>query len=686
MLQNNFKSPESLSIDEAREELQRLKQVLEYHNKLYYEKNSPVISDAEYDKIFQRNLEIEKKYPELIKESSPTQKITEINSGFAKVSHSKPMLSLSNGFNFDDIEEFIKRINRFLGTETNREFCCELKIDGLSFSAKFENGNLVSAATRGDGYIGENITDNMKNVINFPARITETRPIEVRGEVYMQHQDFYDLNHRREKNHEGLFSNPRNAAAGSLRQLDSNVTKDRKLHYFVYSVVIDEKEFETQIELLQYLKNLGFDINSNFRLCKTIDEIKAYFAQIELIRSSLDYDIDGVVYKINDLNLHERLGFIGKNPRWAIAHKFPAEQAFTHIKDIIIQVGRTGSLTPVAELDPINIGGVLVSRASLHNIEEIKRKDIRIGDTVIVQRAGDVIPQILEVKLNFRSNNTIPYEFPHTCPSCSSPVFKTEDAVIRCPSGLSCPAQVIEHLKHFVSREAFNIEGLGEKQIELLVSNGYIKSPADIFNLVKFVNELESTSGWGKKSVENLINAINKSRIIDLDKFIYSLGIRTIGIVTAKLLAKSYLNFHNWYHEMQKVSNRDENSKYFLLNLDGIGDKTAEMIMEFFSDYQNQQIIEELVKYVDITEFKNISQTSDYCNKAIIFTGSLLKMSRAEAKTRAEELGMKVLSSVSKNLDYIVVGIDAGNKLQKAQDLGIKILSEEDWLSILDHN
>jgi DNA ligase (NAD+) len=685
MFQNNYKSPENLNENEAKLELERLAKVIEYHNKLYFEKNAPAISDSEYDKIFQRYLKIEQLYPNLIKEESPSQVITSIVSKFAKVTHSKPMLSLNNGFKEENVDDFIQKVQRFLGINYFPEICCETKIDGLSFAARFENGELINAATRGDGYVGEDITANIRQVKNFPNKIKASGVLEVRGEVYMTHEDFYFLNKTKEKNGEALFANPRNAAAGSLRQLDSSITAARNLRYFVYAIGEADASFSTQIQMLDYFTSIGLMVNDQHRLCSSLAQIIGFYKEIELLRSKMSFDIDGIVYKVNDLNLQERLGFVGRSPRWALAHKFPAEQAITRLLDIVTQVGRTGALTPVAILEPINIGGVLVSRASLHNQDEIERKDIRIGDTVIVQRAGDVIPQIVGVKFEYRQLDALKFYLPKICPSCGSKVVREEaEAVTRCTSGLICPAQALEHLCHFVSKDAFDIDGLGGKQLEFLIAKGYIATVIDIFKLDKYTQELKTCPGWGEKSVINLCAAIEKSKNISLARFIYSLGIRSIGNITAKLLAKNYKSFSYWYSQMKQIANKDLDAEVFLNNIDGIGEKTVFLIVEFFEDNKNFQFIENLSEIISIADFAQNETKNKYTDKTIIFTGSLNKMTRSEAKARAEKLGMKVLSTISKNTDYVVVGIDAGSKLSKAKELELKILSEEDWISLLD--
>lgn len=679
-----FKTPDQLTEKEAKLELERLAKVIKYHNQQYYEKNNPVITDAEYDKLFQLNLQLEKKFPNLVLDNSPSQVISPVVSKFKKIAHSKPMLSLGNVFNRQDLQDFIEKLQRFLSINYCPEFCCETKIDGLSFSARFEDGALIHAATRGDGYIGEDITANIKQVLNFPSNINHQGVLEIRGEIYMTHEDFYTLNKLQDEKGIAVFANPRNAAAGSLRQLDSSITAGRNLRYFAYAIGEADITVSKQSELLDYFISLGLSVNYRYKLCNALDQLMEFYQEIEQDRSKMAFDIDGMVYKVNDLKLQERLGFVGKNPRWAIAHKFPAERANTKLLNITVQVGRTGALTPVAELEPINIGGVLVSRASLHNQDEIDRKDIRIGDVVIVQRAGDVIPQVVEVKMDLRPEYTTRFYLPEECPSCGSKVIREEEeAVIRCPSGLACPAQSLEHLCHFVSKNAFDIDGLGEKQLAFLIEKGYVRSPADIFKLDEHSEDLKTFDGWGEKSVVNLLAAIEKSKDITLARFIYSLGIRSVGSVTAKLLAKNYQSFNNWYSMMIAISNNDQDSEEFLNNIDGIGGKTIFMIGEFFVDKVNCQIIDQLKDLVRIEDYIENERQTSLSGKNIIFTGGLEQMSRAEAKAKAESLGMKVLSSVSKNLDYVVVGSDAGSKLTKAQDLGLKILSENEWIKLL---
>ena len=683
MFQNINKDENSLSLEEAREEIQRLDKLIKFHNKQYYENNKPLITDSEYDKLFIRQLKIEKLFPQLIEAGSTTQIISHSVSKFSKITHKKPMLSLSNAFNLEDLEDFVQRIQKFLGINYFPEFCCETKIDGLSFSSKFEDGKLVHAATRGDGFIGEDITENIKQVKNFPTKINLDGVLEVRGEVYMTHEDFYQLNLKEASLGKEEFANPRNAAAGSLRQLDSSITATRNLHYFVYAVGEQNLNINKQNELLYFLSSIGFSVNHQNKVCSSIERVMEFYHEMEKNRSSLDFDIDGLVYKINDLRLQDRLGFVGRNPRWAIAHKFPAEQAITKLLNINIQVGRTGALTPVAELEPINIGGVLVAKASLHNQDEIERKDIRIGDKVVVQRAGDVIPQIVSVKKDLRPYELEKFIFPSKCPSCGDNVIKEgEEAVIRCLNSYLCSAQRLERLSHFVSKEAFSIEGLGEKQLEFLLKEKYISSPADIFMLDKHSDKLKLCDGFGDKSISNLLFSINQAKNISLARFIYSLGIRSVGVVTSNLLAKNYISFSNWYESMSLLSNNLEDQEY-LNNIDGIGKKTIIMICNFFSNDHNIGMINSLKEVVNISNYIELESKTALTGKNIIFTGSLNQMTRSEAKSVAERLGMKVLSSISKNTDYVIVGADAGSKLKKAQELNLNILSEGQWVEII---
>lgn len=668
----------------VKEEIELLRAEITKHDRLYHQENKPIISDAEYDALKQRLIELEEVYPQYKSPSSPSKTVGFAPSAkFNKVQHLHPMLSLNNSFSKKEVEEFIDRIKRFLGLANfmTIEFTCEPKIDGLSFSAIYEDGKLVKAATRGNGFTGEEITHNIMTIKGFPHHVSYKPSFEVRGEVFMLKKDFLELNLRQEQNSENLFANPRNAAAGSLRQLDPEITRSRNLKYYIWGGFA--KHAVTQTELLEYFKDIGFAVNELFSTASSTEQMQSYYDKLANMRAELPYDIDGIVFKVNDIALQLRLGNISHSPRWAMAYKFPAQQAITKINDIIIQVGRTGTLTPVANLEPINVGGVLVSRATLHNEDEIKRKDFRIGDTVTIQRAGDVIPQIVAVDLSKRPKNTVPFVMPDTCSICGSAAIREEDeAARRCTGGLKCAAQIIEKLRHFVSREAFNIEGLGEKQIEEFYNDGLIKTPVDIFTLEER-NEtnpirLEEKEGWGEKSVQNLWNAINKAQDISLNRFIYSLGIRHVGTVTAKLLSKHFLTLNALVNAMKLDSAID-----MLLDIQGIGEKVANSIITFFTDEFNLNIIKELTRYVQIQAYESENINSAISGKTVVFTGALEKMSRSEAKSIAEKLGAKVASSVSNKTDYVICGEDAGSKAQKAIALGVKVLNEDDWLNLV---
>jgi DNA ligase (NAD+) len=690
----NFKNEMPSSIYEARFRHEFLKAEIRFHNKRYYDDNAPKISDAEYDELFKELLKLEENFPELKTSDSPSQKVgAKPAAKFGKVTHSRPMLSLSNAFSAEDMQEFIEKAKRFLGIaeEQKVEVFSEMKIDGLSFSARYENGKLTQAATRGDGYVGENITQNLSTLKTMPKQLIGNYPevLEVRGEVYMTHADFEALNKHREDNQEAIFANPRNAAAGSLRQLDASITASRNLQYFVYSIGEVSSEIATsQSELIAALESFGFSVNNDFSLSDSLEETLKYYERIYSIRSSLDFDIDGIVHKINDFKLQERLGYVARSPRWAVAHKFPAEQARTKINDIIIQVGRTGALTPVAELEPINVGGVIVKRATLHNSDEIARKDIRVGDTVIIQRAGDVIPQVVSVDTSMRAENSAPFIFPDTCPICGNKAeAEGEDAVTRCTGGLACEAQIIEGLKHFVSRNAFDIAGLGEKQIELFYNEKLIHEPTDIFTLEErnkaLVKPIQKWEGFGEKSITNLFDSINAKRNIELHRLIYGLGIRHIGQENAKLLARNYLAFDTFKNAILKIE--DENSEEYknLMLIDGIGAKVANSIIRFFKNPRNLEIVNNLESQLQIKPVEAVQGDSVISGKTVVFTGTLTTITRSEAKAKAESLGAKVAGSVSSKTDYVIAGEDAGSKLKKARELNLNILTEQEWLNLI---
>lgn len=691
-----MKEPAELSREEAAVELAYLAAEIARSDNAYYQNDEPYLTDAEYDKLKHRNTAIEKIYPDLVRADSPSKRVgAAVQSKFNKIEHRFPMLSLADVFSIEEVEDFVQGIKRFLNTAENIPFMAELKIDGLSFAARYENGRYVSGATRGDGVVGEDITENLKTIRQLPLQLPAGVPevLEVRGEVYMAKKDFLALNEKNAAEKKKIFANPRNAAAGSLRQLNPRVTAARKLSIWAYTWgEVSERQWQTQEEFFEKLQEWGFPINPNNKVCKSIEEMEENFAQVMEKRANLPYDIDGLVYKVNSIELQERLGFLTRTPRWAIAHKFPAEQAITRINNIRVQVGRTGALTPVADLEPVNVGGVLVSHATLHNEDEIKRKDFRIGDMVVIQRAGDVIPQVVEVILDKRPADSQPYEFPTVCPECGAHAIREEnEAIRRCTGGLTCPAQAKERLKHFVSKEAFDIVGLGDKVIEEFFDEGFLHSPADIFTLEKrnqaaeddLFNQntqalrLEQRAGWGRLSVKKLFAAINSRRIISLPRFIYALGIPQVGAATALLLAKNYGTFTTLQHDMEKR----ETEK--LVTIDGIGASMGTDIVEFFCEEHNQKTIAELLNFVTVEEY--IDETvfgSPLNGKTVVFTGTLIGFARAEAKAMAQKCGAKVAGSVSAHTDYVVMGADAGSKAKKAQELGVKILTEDEFLEM----
>lgn len=687
-----------LTPEQAKQELIRLRDELLLHDELYYLKDAPVLSDGEYDALRQRNNAIEERFPELVLADSPSQRVgISPKSKFGKITHEIPLLSLDNAFTEEDVEDFLKRAARYLGMplETQFDIVAEPKIDGLSASLTYENGHFIHGATRGDGSVGEDITQNLLTISDIPVQLKSgpiPKYIEIRGEVYMTHKDFAALNETRVQEGQPLFANPRNAAAGSVRQLDAMITKARPLHFFAYGVgqISDDLNVTTQIEFLQQLSTWGFSVSNWHSLCTSKEMIFNLYQQLYAARPDLGYDIDGIVYKINRLDFQKRLGQIARSPRWAIAHKFPAEQAETRLEKIDIQVGRTGTLTPVAHLTPITVGGVVVARATLHNQDEINRKDIREGDMVIIQRAGDVIPQILRALPEKRPADSKPFVFPTTCPICGSHAIRSEGEVaLRCTGGLICPAQVVLRLYHFISRNGFDIDGFGQKQMEEFYKQGWIKTPADIFRLERknalAQHPIHKWDGWGAKSVEKLFAAIEAKRQIGLDRFIYSLGIPQIGQATAKLLARTYQSYDHWYHQMVLAASSPENSaKAELMAIDGIGPSTADDLCAFVSEPHNQTVLQELVKELTITDIKAPShEGSPIAGMSIVFTGSLTKFSREEAKSAAENLGAKASSAVSAKTNYVVVGDNPGSKAKKAQELGIKMLTEDEWLDLI---
>jgi DNA ligase (NAD+) len=692
--------PEELSHEQAPGDYAALIDEITRHDRAYFEEDAPVISDAEYDALRQRLEAIEARFPDLVRPDSPSQTVGAAPSAkFAKVRHRVPMLSLSNAFADDEVRDFVERIRRFLGmaADTDIAFTAEPKLDGLSMSLMYENGKLAFAATRGDGTEGEDVTANIRTIESIPKRVrAKSFParFEVRGEVFMSHDDFAALNERQAEAGAKTFANPRNAAAGSVRQLDSKITASRPLKFFAWGWGdVAELPAETQYEVMQAIAEWGFPVSPELRHCAGADDLLAYYADMEGRRAKLGYDIDGVVYKVDSLALQERLGFVSRAPRWAIAQKFPAEKATTILEDIDIQVGRTGALTPVAKLRPVTVGGVVVSNATLHNEDEIARKDVRIGDTVIVQRAGDVIPQIVGVVAEQRPKDAKPYEMPQTCPICGShavreinPATGKPEAARRCTGGLVCEAQLVQRLKHFVSRSAFDIEGLGGKRIELFHAEGLINNPADIFTLeARDANSnrpIRSWDGWGEKSAANLFESINARREIPLDRFIYALGIRHVGETTARVLARSYGAWDAFREAMEAAHDRDSEAYRALINIDGIGPAAAEAIVEFFAEDHNREVINALTEEVSVEDFAQVATESPVSGKTIVFTGKLERMSRDEAKALAERLGAKVTGSVSANTDLVVAGPGAGSKLKQANALGVEVISEEDWLAL----
>ena len=778
---------EKLTPEQARTELVRLAAEIARHDTLYYQFDAPEIPDAGYDALRQRNLDIETRFPDLILAGSPTHRVGATpGDGFGKIRHAVPMLSLGNAFSDADVSDFVERVRRFLGMRAAEkiEFVAEPKIDGLSISIRYEKGALVAAATRGDGAEGENVTENVRTIAGIPKQLSgQDHPliVEVRGEIYISHKDFAALNAAQKEDGGKLFANPRNAAAGSLRQLDPAVTASRPLKFFAYTWgEISELPAASQFGVIEVFGSWGLPTNPRMALCNTVGEMLDFYTKLGEARASLGYDIDGVVYKVNDLNLQERLGFVSRSPRWATAHKFPAERASTVLNAIEIQVGRTGALTPVAKLEPVTVGGVVVSNATLHNEDEIARKDVRVGDTVIVQRAGDVIPQVVSVVLKKRAKGAGRFVFPHVCPVCGSEAVRDADqsgeadVVRRCTGGLICPAQAKERLKHFASRLAFDIEGLGDERIELFFDAGLIRQPADIFTLAgrdaEAQDKIAGREGFGAKSVENLFRAIDARRTIGLERFLFALGIRHVGETTAKDLAKAFGALDVLRAAVDQAARARPGPDYLrLTGIKGLGKKSAESIMDhfaeaqgrkkshddlfveagdvfaevahlkgiksstvdalkaafadpgalrqtaaraahekpgeaynelaglgaagevvtdaliaFFTEPHNIKAVDDLIAHVRVEPYERPkSVASAITGKTVVFTGTLTRLSRPEAKAQAERLGAKVAGSVSKKTDYVVAGADAGSKLDKAQELGVQVLSEDEWLALI---
>ena len=683
-----------LKSEDARARHSELVKQIEKADKEYHQDDAPSLSDADYDKLRAELLEIEEQYPELASEQSPSQKVGAApREGFKKVKHALPMLSLSNVFSEEDLSDFLIRVRKFLGLSESDELeiVAEPKIDGLSCSLRYESGKLVQAATRGDGQEGEDITANVKTIKEIPQSLPSDAPdiLEVRGEIYMGKSDFQSLNEKQVEAGKPPFANPRNAAAGSVRQLDSSVTAARPLGFFGYALGEVSEEFaKTHFEIRKKLKEWGIP-ETDYALCKSLKEIMENYEKILEERADLDYDIDGVVYKINSLDYQSRLGFVSRSPRWATAHKFPAEQAVTRINNIEIQVGRTGALTPVARLEPVTVGGVVVSNATLHNADEIERKDIRINDMVVIQRAGDVIPQVVKVLEDKRDGNPPNYEFPDECPECgSAAVREGDDVVIRCSGGLVCPAQAVERLKHFVSRLAFDIDGLGAKIIEQFCEDGLIKNPDDIFTLEErnknTLTPIRAREGWGDTSEKNLFQSINERREISFNRFIYALGIRQVGEATAKRLAATYGDLESLKTAMIEAQNNDSDAYQDVINIEDIGPAVAQDLIAFFNEDHNIEVLNALEGHLQIQPYA-APQNSDsaVAGKTVVFTGTLTETTRQEAKAKAESLGAKVSGSVSKKTDYVIAGEDAGSKLKKAKDLDVEVLTEQQWLALI---
>ncbi|CDZ47512.1 NAD-dependent DNA ligase LigA [Neorhizobium galegae] len=709
---------ENLTEEQAVAELAYLAAEIARNDELYHGHDAPQISDADYDALKRRNDAIEKRFPQLIRADSPSIRVGAAPlPTFAAITHSRPMLSLDNTFSDDDVRDFVSSVYRFLGQllDGSIAFTAEPKIDGLSMSIRYENGRLVNAATRGDGTTGENVTENIKTIKEIPNRLPAGVPdvVEVRGEVYMTKSDFLALNEKMAAEGRQTYVNPRNTAAGSLRQLDAKVTASRNLKFFAYAWgEMSEMPADTQMGMVEKFREWGFPVNPLMKRLHAVEDIIAHYKDIGLKRPDLDYEIDGVVYKVDRLDLQARLGFRSRSPRWATAHKFPAEQAFTHVERIDIQVGRTGALTPVARLTPVTVGGVVVTNATLHNEDYIKGlgnsgepirepdHDIRVGDTVIVQRAGDVIPQVLDVVMEKRPPEAVPYEFPKKCPVCGSHAVRERnektgklDSVTRCTGGFVCRAQATEHLKHFVSRNAFDIEGLGSKQIDFFFEAEddalKIRTAPDIFTLKRrqegsALTKLENIEGFGKVSVKKLFDAIDERREIALHRFIYALGIRHVGETTAKLLARAYGTYDAFAKAMDDAAELSGEAWDDLNNIEGIGEVMARAIVEFFKEPRNVEVITRLREEVTPQAAEQpVASNSPIAGKTVVFTGSLEKFTRDEAKARAESLGAKVAGSVSKKTDYVVAGPGAGSKLDKARELGVQVMDEDEWLAFI---
>lgn len=670
-------------MNDIKTKIRQLADTIRYHDRLYYQNDAPEISDADYDALRKEYRELIKGNPQFIPDNDPESKVgLTVAAGFKKITHLKPMLSLDNAFDSDDIINFDERVHRFLNLDFADpiQYVVEMKIDGLSCAVRYRKGKLVQAATRGNGIEGEDVTANVKTISDVPHSIPYSDDeVEIRGEIYLAKADFLALNEARNQEGEALFANPRNAAAGSLRQLDASITAKRPLRFFAYDLVAPVS-LHNHEDTLTCLESWGFSVNPDRKLCADIQSSEAFYNDVMLRRSQLPYDIDGVVYKVNSLDLQRRLGYISRSPRFAIAHKFKAEQAVTRLNDIVVQVGRTGILTPVAELEPINVGGVLVSRATLHNEDEVNRKQLQIGDQVVIQRAGDVIPQVVESLT--QHDQFVAYQLPLQCPVCGSETQRIDgEAARRCTGGFLCDAQTIGRLKHFVSKHAFDIDGLGEKNIEFLYATQRLKVPSDIFTLQRRngidFSPLEKEEGWGKLSVNKLFTAIAGTKTIDFHRVIYALGIPQVGEVTAKILAR---HFVTWDSFMNALIAQEE-ALIELESLDGIGSIMAQEIVSFFHAPAQKDWVPQLLEHLTVVQHQVLhSNNRPFEGKTIVFTGALEKQGRQEAKALAERLGFKVSSSVSSKTDYVVAGSDPGSKASKAKELGVAMLSEDEWI------
>ena len=697
---------EALTKAQAETELARLAEVLNEANTAYHTEDAPEISDADYDALKRRNAAIEVRFPDLKRADSPSEQVgAPVAEGFGKVRHAVPMLSLANAFDAEEVTEFDARIRKYLGlgSDAPLAYTAEPKIDGLSLSLRYEKGVLVQAATRGDGAVGENVTANARTIENIPQELKNAPDLlEVRGEVYMSHADFAALNARQAERGGKTFANPRNAAAGSLRQLDAEITRVRPLQFFAYAWgALSEPLAETQKGAIDRLTELGFSTNPLTALCDGPSDMVAHYEKIEAQRATLGYDIDGVVYKVDDLALQERLGFRSTTPRWAVAHKFAAELAWTRLEGIDIQVGRTGALSPVARLQPVTVGGVVVSNATLHNEDYIKGldskgaeirggKDVRVGDWVQIYRAGDVIPKVADVDLSKRPSDAEAFVYPTTCPECGSDAIREPgDAVRRCTGGLICPAQAVENLIHFVSRKAFDIDGLGAKQVEQFYHDGWIAEPADIFTLKERygtgVQQLKNREGWGSKSADNLFQAIEYRREIPMARLIFALGIRHVGEAASSLIALHYGDWDNFEAAMAEARGLDGPAWDDLIGVDGVGSVMAGSLVSAFAQEAERASIDRLVAHLTVIPAERPdTEGSPVAGKTVVFTGTLEKMSRAEAKARAERLGAKVSGSVSGKTDILVAGLGAGSKATKAADLGVETMDEDGWLALIE--